>query len=92
MIHQEAQYDAAKESFFNEKVNENFSNTVNTANESASANNNADGTIAGVFDSSSYSRSQIGATASAINSYTEQATREAMQPMVLSTLVPSRNL
>jgi len=72
-----AQYDAAKNSFFNEKVNENFSNTVNTANESASANNNADGTIAGVFDSSSYSRSQIGATASAIQSYTEQATREA---------------
>jgi hypothetical protein len=72
-----AQYDAAKNSFFNEKVNENFSNTVNTANESASANNNADGTISGVFDSSSYSRSQIGATASAIQTYTEQATREA---------------
>ena len=73
----EAEYEANKTKFFNEKVNDTFSNTVETANESASANNNADGTIAGVFDSSSYSRSQIGATASAINSYTEQATREA---------------
>ena len=72
-----AQYDAAKDSFRNDKVSENFSNTVQSANQSASQGENADGKISGVFESTSYSRSDIGATASAIQSYTETAKNEA---------------
>ena len=73
----QAQYDAAKDKFRNDKVSENFSNTVQSANQSASQGENADGKISGVFESTSYSRSDIGATASAIQSYTETAKNEA---------------
>jgi len=72
-----AQYDAAKDTFHSEKTKDTFSSTVQSANTSASQGESADGMISGVFNSESSSRSEIGATAAAIQSYVDTAESEA---------------
>ena len=73
----EAQYNAAKQDFYNEKVDEAFSSVTTASTQSSSQGASADGTISGKFYTENNSQTSIAASAAATTQMASSATSAA---------------
>jgi hypothetical protein len=73
----EAQYNAAKQDFYNEKVDEAFSSVTSASTQSSSQGASADGQISGTFYTENNSQTSIAASAAATTQMASTATTAA---------------